>query len=159
MYIDQLSYDADRLLSSVDRNPQRPHYRDDTFRRKLTKARQYEAKLPPGFHSRRPTYLVEKEWKAILDRANLTGNQLHVVSLRLEGHTFESIGRRRGHSKQGAQNIFYQAAKKLVEAWTSYPFRGLADVYEDETRRGVRNRDRRPMKKCRSNGTGLANSR
>ena len=58
--------------------------------------------------------------------------------MRLEGRTFEDIGRLRRHTKQAAQNIFVQALKKFARALAVYEYTGLAEVYQNEINRGRR---------------------
>ncbi len=137
-----LSLLADAILAPLDRDPERPCYREDSFRRKLLEANRRAMGLPAPPSGREADALLESEWADIVAAADLTEVQTDVLSLRLAGFTFEEIGQRRGHTKQGAQNIFFQGAKKLARAWHGYPYRGLAQVYRDEVRRG--NRVRRP---------------
>jgi hypothetical protein len=126
---------AEEILKSIHRDPERPHYREDSFRRKLAAARGRERRLPVTIGCRESGHLVESEWSEVKRLAGLTPVQEEVVAMRLEGHTFEDIGRIRGHTKQGAQNVFFQAAKKLAKAWMEYPYRGLHEVYRSEVRR------------------------
>jgi DNA-binding NarL/FixJ family response regulator len=105
----------------------------------------HRREIPLHDHSRPPDieYLLRAEWSLVADAAHLTANQQSVFEKRLSGWTFEEIGRQRGHSKQAAQNIFRQALKKLVRAWFADPLHGLADVYRQETLRGLKSRPRR----------------
>lgn len=134
------SFTADKLLSTIERDPGAPHYREDSFRRKVEDSNRRALRLPLPLGGRESNYLLQKEWSDVVEAADLTERQLAILLLRLEGHTFESIGQQRGHSKQGAQNIFFQAAKKLVRAWMEYPYRGMSEVFREEVRRGVRQR-------------------
>lgn len=137
---EKLSTNADRLLASIERDPAAPHYTECSFRRKVDDSNRRAHFLPLPLGGKEADELVRSEWAAVIDAARLTQRQLEVLHLRLEGHTFEHIGRLGGHTKQGAQNIFFQAAKKLVRTWMDYPYRGLADVYRQEVRRGTRHR-------------------
>lgn len=130
-----LAAQAEELLRSISRDPSRPHYGEESFRKKLITARNRERRLPVTGECRGSDALVESEWAAVQRMACLTPVQEEVVAMRLEGHTFEHIGHVRGHTKQGAQNVFFQAAKKLIRAWMDYPYRGLHQVYREEIRR------------------------
>ena len=81
-------------------------------------------------------HLFLTECLAIVERAHLTKRQAEVLSLRLEGYTFEQIGQHRGHTKQGAQRIFMQALKKIRRSVHVYRYRGLGEVYRFEVLRG-----------------------
>ncbi|MCW5937529.1 MAG: hypothetical protein KIT11_09510 [Fimbriimonadaceae bacterium] len=131
-----ISASADALLGQIERDRSAPHYREDSFRRKLEEAHKRESKMPLPAGGKEAHYLITQEWIEVTEAAGLTEGQLEVVRLRLAGNTFEEIGRRRGHTKQGAQNVFFQAAKKLVRAWMDYPYRGLHQVFREEVRRG-----------------------
>jgi hypothetical protein len=130
-----LEAEADDLLRALDRDPGRPHYSEDSFRRKLDASRRRDQRLPEPANCRESAALLESEWEAVRRLACLTHAQEEVVAMRLEGHTFEQIGEARGHSKQGAQNVFFQATKKLVRCWMEYSYRGLHQVYREEVRR------------------------
>jgi DNA-binding NarL/FixJ family response regulator len=73
----------------------------------------------------------------ILANAKLTCRQTEVVRLRLSGKTFEEIGSMSGCSKQAVLNVLQQASKKIRVAQDRYPYEGLAEIYREETRRGV----------------------
>lgn len=128
---------ADALLSCIERDADAPHYREDRFRRKLRNAHEREIRLPMPDVGHESRELLRHQWAEVTESANLTERQLEVVRLRLEGHTFEQIGALKGASKQGAQNVFFQAAKKLIKAWMEYPYRGLDLVYKSEVQRGL----------------------
>ncbi|CAN5516490.1 hypothetical protein BH11ARM1_BH11ARM1_18010 [soil metagenome] len=81
--------------------------------------------------------LLATECQTVYDNAKLTPRQASVLQMKLSGYTFEEIGERRGSSKQSSQNIFLQAVKKIARALHVYPYAGLADVYNSETRRGT----------------------
>lgn len=132
-----LARTADALLSQVERDASAPHYTENTFRRKVIDANRRAFGAPYPLGGKEWHYLLRQEWREVVERARLTDRQSEVLSLRLEGRTFEEIGVRYGHSKQGAQNIYFQAAKKLVRAWADYPYRGLHQVFRDEVRRGA----------------------
>ena len=132
----RLDQEADRLLAQVERDPTAPHYSEDTFRRKMIRAGVRESQLPLPHHLSRPKLLIKSEFQKIVELSNLTDNQRSVLAMRLSGMTFEQVGEARGHTKQAAQNIFNQAAKKIVVAWKEYSMSGLAEVYESEMHRG-----------------------
>ena len=77
--------------------------------------------------------MMRQDWREILEMARLTARQREVFCLRAMGHTYEEIGRKNGHTKQGAQNIFLQAVKKIRAAYYVYPYAGLAQVYREQT--------------------------
>lgn len=128
---------ADALLDCIERDTDAPHYREDRFRRKLQTAHERELRLPLPETGLEAREILRQQWNEVVDGAGLTDRQLEVVGMRLEGFTFEQIGSVRGTSKQGAQNVFFQAAKKLVKAWMEYPYRGLDEVYKGEVQRGL----------------------
>jgi len=132
-----LGYIADKMLATTERDREAPGYTDSTFRRKLNLAHHRESRLPVPRSREGTAYLLQKEWIEVTERANLTTKQILVMQLRLEGETFESIGHRYGHSKQGAQKIYLQGARKLARAWLRNPFRGLPAAYDEEVRRGI----------------------
>ena len=137
MYKAPLSQIADDLLRSVPRDPGAPHYIEDSFRRKLDDATRRESNMALPRVRLGALYLYQQEWADISERACLTKRQHQVVSLRLEGYTFEQIGDNFGTTKQGAARVFFQGAKKLAKAWLDYPYRGLPAVYDEETSRGI----------------------
>lgn len=137
---ENLKRSADMLLARVERDPWAPHYRESTFKRKLYDSNRRALNLPLPSGGLESNILLQSEWADVIEAANLTDRQLTILGLRLEGYTFEQIGELGGHTKQGAQNIFFQGAKKLARAWMDYPYRGLASVYRDEVRRGAKSR-------------------
>lgn len=138
MKLPEVSLIADALLACIPRDRNCPHYSEESFRRKLKGQQAREINLPLTIGRMGAIELYRSEWIEITEAACLTPKQLDVVKMRMEGHTFEEIGRTFGHSKQGAQNIFYQGAKKLAKAWMDYPYRGLPNVYEEECKRGLK---------------------
>ncbi len=137
MHKPPLSQIADDILRQVPRDPQAPHYIEDSFRRKLQDADKRESNLALPRARQGALYLYRQEWADITEAACLTRRQHQVVALRLAGHTFEQIGTKYGTTKQGASRVFFQGAKKLAKAWLDYPYRGLPAVYEEETSRGL----------------------
>jgi hypothetical protein len=111
---DDLSFVADALLALCERGSERPWYSEEGMR------------------------VLSRECHDVFCRAGLTRRQSVVLLQRLEGWTFEEIGRAVGGSKQGAQHVFVQAVKKIARAFRVYPFKGLSEVYRWETRRGLR---------------------
>lgn len=142
MFKETISLLADQLLASVERDRSAPAYRNNTFDRKLRLAEQREPRLPLPRAREGTAYLLQQEWIEVSESANLTPKQVAVMQLRLEGQTFEYIGRKYGHSKQGAQRIYVQGAKKIARAWMNNPYRGLPAVYDKEIHRGLT--ERRP---------------
>ena len=138
MKMPEVSLLADALLSQVPRDPASPHYTEESFRRKLCNQHRREGSLPLPMERQGALELYRNEWAEVTENACLTDRQAEVVQMRLNGHTFEQIGQEFNHSKQGAQNIFFQATKKLARAWVSNPYRGLPAVYDEECRRGLK---------------------
>lgn len=126
---------AEAFLSLCTRDPTAPFYTEAGLRRRLRQERARPA-LGPAIRNEATTYLLEREWAAIVIRARLTALQREVFGKRLCGWTFEEIGGRRGHTRQSAQRVFSQALRKLMAAWRTYEYRGLTDVYRLEVRRG-----------------------
>lgn len=131
---------ADALLALCEKPADRPYYSEEGMRAKLRKAQQREPIYGHLLGGKQDDPILKEECVEVFDLANLTVRQTEVLWMRLEGYTFEEIGKSGGHSKQGAQNIFVQALKKLSRAFRVYPFRGLSDVYREETRRGSMSR-------------------
>lgn len=134
----ELGFVADALLTLCERDRNAPHYTERAFETKLLDARRREPRLAHLAMGRGGHPLLCSEIEAIITDARLTDRQKTVFRLRMQGRTFEEIGKLGGHTKQGAQSVFCQAMKKLVRAQDVYPFRGLSDVYQDEVRRGRR---------------------
>lgn len=140
---DDLAFVADALLAICETEKRPPYYADQALKLKILADQHRE----PVFESlaRRTGHdeMLRRECEAIMDKARLTDRQHQVLAMKLEGHTFEDIGRRGGHTKQGAQSIFSAALKKIMRAFRVYPYVGLSDVYRGEIRRGL---CRRPAK-------------
>ncbi|MCG9894340.1 MAG: hypothetical protein MH204_02545 [Fimbriimonadaceae bacterium] len=132
-----LSEQADELLALVERDRSAPHYTETGFERKLIRSDRRARGLKPKPLMRPSSYLQEREWLEICDRAELTESQWEIMKMRFEGHTFVHIGEKRGTSKQAAMNIYLRAAKKLIQAWQSYPYLGLPESYEEDVNRGA----------------------
>jgi hypothetical protein len=132
-----LRFVADALLALCEPEPSAPFYTEPRFELRLKtdqrRAPDLAARIPPG-----PDLALDRECRAVIRHAKLTRRQWEVVHMRLAGITFEQIGQLGGHSKQGAQNIFVAALKKIRHAFAVYPYTGLSDVYRSETRRGCR---------------------
>lgn len=128
---------ADALLALCEPEPSAPFYTEPRFELRMRtdrrRTRELATRTPPL-----PDLFLGRECRSVIRAAKLTQRQWQVVHLRLAGVTFEQIGRIGGHSKQGAQNIFVAALKKIRHAFTVYPYAGLSDVYRSETRRGGR---------------------
>lgn len=138
---DDLRFIADALLALCEPDPLQPFYSEESFDHKIKLARIREPRAAGLLLEKHgDSALVAQECEDLLQTARLTIRQTEVLHLRLEGHTFEEIGRAGNHSKQGAQKIFVQALKKLQRASSVYRYEGLGDVYRQETRRGLRSR-------------------
>lgn len=127
----RLGYVADSILALIPRDPKCPHYTEDAFRRKLDLAEQRERRISLRLSDPGYGYLFQREWAVIIKRAKLTDRQLQVFLLRATGWTFEAIGKRYGHTKQGSQSIFLQAIKKIAVSQSVYPMTGLSDAYQE----------------------------
>lgn len=135
---EQLAFVADALLALSEKPTDRPFYSDEGLRSKLFVAERRDAVYGYLAASRPGDPLLISECRDVFESAGLTDRQRVVFQMRMEGHTFEEIGKARGHSKQGAQHNFILALKKLLRAFHNYPFRGLSEVYRFESRRGQR---------------------
>jgi DNA-binding NarL/FixJ family response regulator len=136
---DDLRFVADALLALCEPDPSRPFYSEEAFDHKLKLAYHREPKLIGLILVKHlQDDLLAHECEDVLDAAGLTCRQLEVLQMRIEGYTFEEIGARGNHTKQGAQNIFVQALKKLGRSCRVYRYEGLSEVYRSELRRGLR---------------------
>jgi DNA-binding NarL/FixJ family response regulator len=135
---DTMRFVAEALLEMCEQERSAPFYTDRLYAR-LTRRRS-EREVPYGALLRRFGHdsLLASECEEVYHMAKLTPRQSEVLSMRLEGYSFEEIGRHRRHTKQGAQRIFVQALKKIAHSFRVYPYAGLSDVYERETHRGCR---------------------
>lgn len=133
---EEVAFVAEALLSLCEPRREQPFYTEEAMRRKLVAAERREPIYAHLVAGRPHDSMLEEECRGIVRSARLTDPQSEVLGLRLEGFTFEEIGSRRGHTKQGAMRVFVQALKKLARACRVYPFRGLSDVYRCEVRRG-----------------------
>ncbi|MEM4409359.1 MAG: hypothetical protein QXI19_11530 [Candidatus Caldarchaeum sp.] len=129
---------ADALLGMVPRDPECPHYTTATFERKLRRSRERERDVPLGRSSLSEAvlYLRRNDLMRAVYNASLTRRQLEVFLARVRGESWTEIGRKHGHTKQGAFQIFRQALKKVLRAWHSDPYRDLAWIYREEVMRG-----------------------
>ncbi|MFN3684217.1 MAG: sigma factor-like helix-turn-helix DNA-binding protein [Fimbriimonadaceae bacterium] len=138
-----LSQRADALLARCQRDPERPFYRDDTFRSKERASRFRDVRFGFCALARPESPLAESELEGLLACARLTETQEQAVRLRIAGWTLEEIGALRGCTRQAVRNVLGKAASKLRRAMREYPYAGLAEVYRAEvSRRGPRRRDR-----------------
>lgn len=136
---DDLRFVADALLALCEPDPSHPFYSEEMFHTKVKLAHVREPGVIGLMLSKHlDCELMVRECEDLLEAAQLTCRQTEVLNLRLEGHTFEEIGKAGNHSKQGAQKIFLQALKKLHRASAVYRYEGLGDVYRTEVRRGLR---------------------
>lgn len=134
----ELSRLADSLLRSIPRDPERPHYSEDSFRCKLNVAKSREARLmlPPPQPSY--LYLTKRELAYLFRESKLTCRQREVIAYRMVGKSFDEIGAINGTSKQAVHNILHQACRKIARIRAGYAYDGLAEVYHEETNRGRR---------------------
>ncbi|HEY0868591.1 MAG TPA: hypothetical protein VGE01_14500 [Fimbriimonas sp.] len=135
---EDLSFVADALLSLAEEDSSAPCHTEEKL---LAKCRLDAIRMSDFAHilaaaGHGEEYLVESECLEIYERAKLTRCQSEVFWLRVQGLRFEHIGRLRGHTKQGARQIFLQVLKKLARSRHVYPYNGLSDVYRNEVRRG-----------------------
>lgn len=128
---------SDQYLKAIPRDPEMPHYTEDGFRCKLRQAHKRERTTVLPRRPESQLYLIRKEWMYILQNSRLTCRQIEVVRLRLAGKTFEEIGAMSGCTKQAVLNVLQQASKKIRATQDQYPYEGLAEIYREETRRGV----------------------
>lgn len=138
MLTEDLSFVAEALLAICEKDARRPYYNDERMLAKLKLAERREPKFGHLLDLKEDDPLLRSECEAVMARARLTDRQADVFAKRMEGWTFEEIGKGGGHTKQAAQHIFVQALKKIARAFRVYPLRGLSDVYRWETRRGLR---------------------
>lgn len=138
MLTEDLSFVAEALIALCEKDSRRPIYSEDRLIGKLKLAERREPQYGHLVVQRDDDPLLRSECAAIFSSARLTDRQADVFVKRIEGWTFEEIGRAAGHSKQAAQHIFVQALKKIGRAYRVYAFRGLSEVYRWETRRGLR---------------------
>ena len=134
MHRDQLTMLADSLLATCERDRTSPFYSEECFRLKMLVSRRRD---PINAHlamSRPSDYLLERECEDVIKLAGLTRKQLSVIAARLDGFSFEEIGKACGHTRQGSFSIFCQALKKLTHAFYVYPYTGLSEVYRAEVR-------------------------
>jgi DNA-binding NarL/FixJ family response regulator len=133
----ELALLADAILAKTPRDPDRPHYVEAWFDRKLRIARARDRdnarRLSQDADPSAPLWRAEV--RRLLDRAELTRIQAMVVRAFLLGQTWVEIGRRTGRTKQSAQQHFRAALRKLERAARTDPYAGLAEVYRAEVRR------------------------
>lgn len=135
---DDLSFVADALIALCQAPPDRPCYSEPGFQIKLKQAKLREPLYGHLVQEQGEDPLLRLECREVFDMAKLTARQHDVLQRRLDGWTFEEIGRAGKHSKQAAQHIFVQALKKIARAFRVYEYKGLSEVYRQETRRGLR---------------------
>lgn len=132
---DELSLLADSLLASCERDKSSPFYTEECFRLKMLASRRRDPMNAHLAMCRPGDYLLEREVEEAIRLAGFTEKQLRVLTARLDGHSFEEIGRASGHTRQGAFSVFCQALKKLAHAFDVYPYAGLSEVYREQVRR------------------------
>lgn len=133
-----LSFVADALLALCERETEAPFYTEGGFEAKLKRLRSRETDWAGELVAGRGDRMLAVECRDVMRAAGLTLRQREVLDLRLEGYTFEEIGRRGRTTKQGAMNIFVQALKKITRTFRAYPYAGLSEVYRSEVKRRSR---------------------
>ena len=134
------SFVADALLALCGDSQGAPFFLEDSYSVKVKNDRRRDWFLELANIRRPSDVLFQEECRAIVRKADLTENQAEVLDLRLNGLSFEQIGRQRGKTRQAVMNIFLQAIKKIGRVMRVYPYAGLSDVYRYEVRRGSKNR-------------------
>lgn len=138
---------AETLLQRVERDPEAPHYSAQTFHRKLeidrSRAMKHASRWVCGTllgHAggREAKYLVTSELLGVLAAAKLTPNQLITLRAWATGLSFAAIAQTEHTTKQAVQRRFQRALVKIERAYRCYRYVGLAQIYENETRRGSR---------------------
>lgn len=140
MDAEDLRFVADALLALCARDRDAPFYTEQGFESKLIRVRRKESSSPTAGEmvAQRADSLLAVECRDVMTAARLTLRQQEVLNLRLEGFTFEEIGRQGRTSKQGAMSIFVQALKKISRTFRDYPYAGLSEVYRCEVKRRSR---------------------
>lgn len=139
MHSRDLSHQAELLLRQAERDPERPHYGEQWFRRKLriahSRDRRFARELQPG--DAIPRDLLLRELRRHLAIAGLTPLQSAVLDDHLLGRSWVEVAACRGHSKQAAQQAFRAAVRKIRSKRACDPYAGLSEVYRAEvSRRG-----------------------
>ncbi len=137
---EDLSFVADALLALCEREPDAPFFTEDGFEAKMMRIRQRESTSAGELVSGRRDAMLVIECRDVMRAAGLTPRQREVLDLRLEGFTFEEIGRFGRTTKQGAMSVFIQAIKKVSRTFKAYPYAGLSEVYRSEVKRRSRGR-------------------
>lgn len=137
MHTENLAFVAEALLALCDNDDRAPFYSERNMRRREDLASRRDPLHSKLARAQATDSLLDGECRDVVQSARLTDRQLEIVNLRLEGYTFEEIGRKRGCTKQGVQHVFVQALKKLDRAFDVYPYRGLSEIYRFEVRRGL----------------------
>jgi hypothetical protein len=135
MRITRTEIEADQLLARYPKNPEYPHFTEDSFERKLRNCQRRSATTRLILKPDPADSLAEREWKEIIRMAKLTNRQAEVYAFRKAGWTLEDIGNWMNATKQGALNVFRQASVKIRRAHDEYPYSGLAEVYRAEVNR------------------------
>lgn len=130
---------AELLLRQTSRDPERPHYGEQWFRRKLrisrSRDRRLGRELAPAEASLRE--MMMRELRRHLAVASLTPLQEAVLSGHLQGRSWVEVAAQHGHSKQAAQQAFSAAVRKIRAKRACDPYAGLSEVYRAEvSRRG-----------------------
>lgn len=134
-----LAYRAELLLRQAQRDPERPHYGDQWFRRKLRISHCRDRRLAQHLQPAASTSadLLVRELHRHLAVAGLTPLQMAVFADHLLGRSWVEVAASRGHSKQAAQQAYRAALKKIRAKRACDPYAGLAEVYRAEvSRRG-----------------------
>ncbi len=145
--------DANIAVRQAAPDPQRPTYSSSALEAKITHTnfREVGRAIADGGREcasrSEPSVLFGSLIDAI-PKDDLTDAQYEVLMLRIEGFTFESIGRIRGHTHQGAVNIFNQAVERLVNCDDFMQSVELALCYREEVgAEGFYHRDYRVLER------------
>ena len=132
---EDLRFVAEALLAMCAEDRECPVTDDFELDRRAAAARKREHLWTALVSRRRNDPLLEAECRDVFSRAKLTDLQAHTFAMRLDGFSFEEIGRWNGTSRQSAQRTFVGALRRIGKAWRSYRYRGISEVYRWEVAR------------------------
>jgi len=132
---EDLRFVAEALLAMCAEERENPFTDDLELDRRAASARKREHLWTALASRRRNDPLLEAECRDVVAHANLTEHQANTFAMRIDGFSFEEIGRWHGTSRQSAQRTFVGALKRITRAWRAYRYRGISDVYRMEVAR------------------------
>ena len=132
---EDLRFVAEALLAMCVEEREQPFSDDMELDRRAAAARKREHLWTALASRRRNDPLLEAECRDVFRRAKLTDHQANTFAMRIDGFSFEEIGKWNGTSKQSAQRTFVGALKRITKAWRAYSYRGMSDVYRTEVAR------------------------